>query len=182
MICKGDYVKIRDTGYIYSTYPEFFIENDIRDRLNHYVYGASPTDEEVDTSIFKVILVGEGKHCVISNGTHDYLIDVDGLKKVSVFESEEDVIVEGDVVRITDEGQIYSMYDDFMVIHKGAMDKNVFWNFKVGLTPSDLENKPSTYKVVGVFPHPDDSKVNLAIICSDDSTFIIDVKALRKVA
>lgn len=181
MICKGDYVKIGAKGYIYSTYPEFFIENDIRDRLNHYVYGASPTDEEVDTSIFKVIFVSVGKLRVITNGTHDYLIDVDGLKKVSVIESDEENMIEkGDTVRITDEGQIYSLYDEFLIRHKGAISNNRFWNFKVGLNPSDLENKPDAYEVEGVFPHPENSKINLAIVCSDENTFIVDVKALRK--
>ena len=86
----GDYVRVIDTGYAYTTYTEFFIDNDIVKLGLKYHYGTIP---EYNKEIYKVVYIAPHEYqpevsiCAIQNMDsigQIYLMDIDGLVKTDI--------------------------------------------------------------------------------------------------
>lgn len=85
----GDEVKVINEDYLYTTYADFFIENDIsKDLTIRYQYGSGEVVNKDATYIVKYIgyhVWGDRKLCLIQEKfdfNRVYLIGVEGLEKV----------------------------------------------------------------------------------------------------
>lgn len=198
MISTNDIVKITDSGKLYTTYPSFFVEEDKTRLMKNYTYGACPSAEEAELSLFRVLHTGnhhesclsERRLCIISNSVHTYIIEDSGLMKASIElqsdTDDEDKIQVGDEVRVKDRGNCYSSYRNFMKMYASEIDNNVFfdWQYKRRFTEDD---EKETYTVEFIADHPDNTgnyQRRIAVIHNSykDKTFLFDVEALEKIA
>lgn len=187
MIKVGDTVKIANDRAIYTTIFSFLEEAQKGfavpvDVLSKYEYCRSPDEEDL-TKEYKVYFVGNHPHvcfrdrtlALISDGTHTFVIGVEGLKtacKLSI----------GDMVVVKNAGKCYDRYDSFMHKHKDELNERACWSWKFGHSyGATYRDAYTVFTVIFIAPHIEDKDKECAVIYNGRDTFIFDVDGLKRV-
>lgn len=99
----GSRVKVINSGKCYTTYTEFFEKHLLKEYIDRYKYGVCA---EGGDGLYKVEFIGKnrwgGAICVISNGYHIFLINIDGLELYE--EDKEDFCNTNSEIPFTEQG------------------------------------------------------------------------------
>lgn len=192
--CKGDKVKIKDMGGIYTKYLTY---------LSHYSYGISdealrkftyshyPEDNEKNDD-YVVEFIGQHlthDHiilCVITSPKRTFIVDEDFLEFLPIEEEEEEEagMKEGDRVKVIDCGKCYTTFERFMLRYRNKIDSTVFWRYRYNQSYYYFYEVDKDYGftvrfVANHIDRPEDGK--LAVISNDRDTFLIHVEGLQKI-
>lgn len=196
----GDKVKIVDAGKVYTTYRSFF---DYYRQIGHttefidgvieqYAEGISPDETDADMEYVVCYLHWHGDYtdkqlAVINNGLKTFIIGVEGLELIS-----SDLCFHvGDIVRIRDTGNCYSLFDDLIKANKDQISEydEVWDRFAMGRSASsiaeitDPRSFLSLFKVVWAGHHPtmlnDAHAGSIAVITNSKYTFVMGFEGLE---
>ena len=177
---KGDIVKVTDTGYTYNTFLRFLADHcaEIESKvLAGFKYGAKPDYGKEYKVAFTAChpTIPKQKVVVVFDEEHTFMIESSGLEFV------EQVRV-GDEVVVTDAGECFSAYQQFMLEHKEEMTSDDFWNYGYNKPYFERfkENVDYGFRVVLIAKHSEQDR-DVAVIRNGIDTFLFDVRALKKV-